>query len=258
MELLNEAEGFLICTGAGMSSDSGVPIYRKNNTWGPLQEELDQRYSGLLVEDIHDFGKSGLFQQKGELLWAYFRDLRQVFLSKPHSGYYGLNSLIRNKPYFVVTSNIDHMHVHSGLFPMNVVEAHGSLIDNRGNFRVQCSQGIECNNRIWSSDEVLPRCPVCHLIARPNCLSFNDEHYFVTENYSHDNMVLWLNSFRGRLAIFEIGVGTEVKTISNRSRGAWKDHPNSILFRINPTPDPEPLPMRYINLSTTAKTAFTF
>lgn len=253
MQHIHTADGFLICTGAGMSHDSGIPVYRRNGRWGPSQEELDEKYPGLSVEDLHDFGRAGLFDSKGELFWRYFRDLRDLFMSESHQGYYRLNEIISKKPHFVVTSNIDHMHIRSGLFPLNVIEVHGSLIDNRGNFFVQCSHGMECNKRIWKSDpSVTPRCPSCNSIARPNVLSFHDENYFPADQFGHSNMVEWLKSFRGKLVILEIGVGNTVKTITNRSRSVWKDHPDSVLIRVNPEPDPNPLPERYFSIETTA------
>jgi NAD-dependent SIR2 family protein deacetylase len=271
--LLQQASGFLICTGAGMSADSGIPVYcRDDGSCGPDPHQLDAIYPGLEVADIHDFGKRAVFEAKALLLWRYFFDLRQRFVSAtPHSGYRYLDKIIASREYYVVTSNVDSLHLRGGSSSDRLIECHGSLLTPRGDFRLQCARGSECHTTIWpwmfspaitkSADITpadLPRCPQCDATARPNYLSFNDEtclvHPFTWESPSRAKMIPWLEQMKNQpLVVFEIGVGETVKTIKNRSRKTWRDCPNSILIRINPSPDPEPLPERYYNVTMTCQ-----
>lgn len=308
---LKDAQGFLICTGAGMSADSGIPVYRtytkypsigwiksplgleRSNHqygyegWGP--NDLD--IPGLDNMDIHDFGRSNLFEKsitwnsegstfnickKGLLLWKYFFDQRQKFTTSiPHTGYMDLNKIIKHRDYFVITSNVDSFHLRGGFSKSNVIECHGSLLNENVDFRIQCSQGSLCNSSVWTfnfdpiiqssrdiQEENLPRCPKCKLIARPNYLSFNDDNclvnVFTFDSDSRKRMITWLDNVQKDLIIiFEIGVGEVVSTIKNRSRKTWKECPNSILIRINPAPDPQPLSERYYNLPMTCQSAMT-
>lgn len=297
-KIINEAQGFLICTGAGMSSDSGIAIYNRqtnditnqytnkektneisrykeetnynqNIQWGPYQKELDDRYPGLTVDDLHDFGKGDLFSQKGLLLWKYLFDQRKLFLNQePHPGYSLLNEIIRNREYYTVTSNIDSYHLRSGMKSERVVECHGSLLNQYGQFRIQCSLGSLCNREVWNfnfPDEIressqltqddLPRCCYCDSIARPNYLTFNDDfclvNIFTFDSPSREKMITWLDEMQKTekpIVIFEIGVGDSVLTIRNRSRKTWRELTNSFIIRINPSPDKNPLSERYYNI----------
>lgn len=255
--IISDADGFLVCTGSGMSADSDIPVYVREDIWGPTQEELDLKYPGLCVEDIHDFGNKNIFESKSEILWKYFFDLAILIQnSNLHSGYFYLKKIIQNKPHYVLTSNIDNLHLRSGIHPLNLVQCHGSFLDVKGNIYVQCIDA--CHSDIWthSTQDIhqIPRCSYCRKIARPNFLSFNDESYVVPFNsISRKEMISWINQMKDKkLIIFEIGIGDHVKTVRNRSRKTWKDCSQSVIIRINPNKDPHPETERYYQILDTA------
>jgi NAD-dependent SIR2 family protein deacetylase len=258
---LGPISGYVICTGAGFSADSNIPVYAGvNGKWNNMVSP------GLTTKEIQEFGtisgEAPLFLEKPQEFWNYFLDTAKIINdNKPHQGYYNLLEMVKDKPYYVVTSNIDGYHSRAGF--KNVIECHGRLVNPNKTINVQCSEYGVCsckNTWEWtsskvSSDNDLLVCPVCKQIARPNYLSFND-HYcniapFSTENTTRKEMIEWLEKVKNdRIIIFEIGVGETVKTVKNRSRLIWQKYPNSILIRINPSPDPdgpEGLKERYIN-----------
>ena len=60
--------------------------------------------------------------------WGYIVSMMSAFRNaSPHSGYTYLLNLIKDKDYFVFTSNIDGYFVQSGFDPNRVAECHGNL-----------------------------------------------------------------------------------------------------------------------------------
>ncbi|GAJ10789.1 unnamed protein product, partial [marine sediment metagenome] len=193
--LLRTAKHFLICTGAGMSADSGVPVYHtKEGLWGSDYTKTYEHY-GLTAEKVQEFGRTGTFSENYWDFWRYFLDQHLYFGSvQLHPGYDALNKIVGDD-YYVVTSNIDGAHIRSGLDANRVLECHGALTATgplgRG-IPVQCVDGSRCNKEPWihyfpmyvqSSKELeehyLPRCMSCEKVARPNYLSFNDQNCLI-------------------------------------------------------------------------------
>lgn len=276
--VFDEINGFLVCTGAGFSADSNIPVYvGKNGKWDLVNSHSEFRSvrtspnldlldsDGLFLEEIQEFGRMNekgepLFLEKPEKFWNYFsRMVKNINENEPHKGYYGLLEMIKNNTYYVVTSNIDGYHSRAGY--QNVIECHGRLVNSNKSVNVQCTQ---CDpGDIWGTTDSLPMCKKCNSCARPNYLSLND-YYCNIAPYTFDNkirseMIKWLSHVEKnniKIVIFEIGVGDTIKTVKNRARDTWKRCKNSILIRINPLPDPDPLPERYYNIAELAVNVF--
>lgn len=97
--LLKKTKNILILAGAGMSTESGLPIFA----------------SGAVLTDInnkHD-------------------EIRELFSSHtPHEGYYNLLNFVGDN-YYVVTSNIDGYFLRAGFNKDRIIEIHGNIYNNQ-------------------------------------------------------------------------------------------------------------------------------
>lgn len=108
----------LICAGAGISVDSGVPDFRGPNGFN----RVDGQDTTLNDIDFHDPAKLGLSWGKSLIMRRAFRQ------HAPHKGYLKLLEMLTvlNLDYFVLTSNIDGYFMRAGFDPDRLYEVHGS------------------------------------------------------------------------------------------------------------------------------------
>lgn len=227
-----EADGLLICAGAGMGVDSGLPDFRgEEGLWNAYPA---LRKSGIEFQSI---ATPRTFWADPELAWGFYGHRLNLYRRTiPHDGFRILKEIGEKMSHgsFVFTSNVDGQFQKAGFPDSRVCEVHGSI------HRMQCLE--MCGGRVWSADgfkpEVdeetcrllspLPRCPVCGGVARPNILMFWDDCWL-----SHgageqlDSLNERLRMVENLLTI-EIGAGTAIPTIrkfGQRQQGA--------LIRIN-------------------------
>jgi len=114
----------VVLTGAGMSAECGIPVFRGS---GGLWE-------GSRPEDL---ATPEAFAADPERVWRWYRErLAGVLEAEPHAGYTALAELERRLPdgaVTVITQNVDGMHRRAG--SRRVVELHGNLT------RARCSAG---------------------------------------------------------------------------------------------------------------------
>ncbi len=236
-EKIKQADGLLICAGAGMSVDSGLPDFRSVggfwNAYPPLAD------TGLRFDQI---ATPRFYQDYPTLAyWFFAHRLNQYRQTMPHNGYQILQKWAKKLPHnaFVFTSNVDGHFQKSGFDECQVYEVHGTL------HRLQCVNN--CCDKSWSSKDFhpiideknhcviseLPNCPDCGGVARQNVLMFDDFYY--SENYQltkYDLLQHWLNKVEHPI-IIELGAGKAVSTVRHFSdRTARLKHCDFI--RINP------------------------
>ena len=177
-EAIDSAEALLICAGAGMGVDSGLPDFRGNegfwNAYPPL------RHLGISFVEM---ANPGWFEQDPILAWGFYGHRLNLYRETvPHRGFEILKGWAESKRFgaFVFTSNVDGHFQRAGFSDDTVLECHGSLN------HLQCTS--PCGYSIWSAhttevevdeesfraSEPLPRCPECGALARPNVLMFGD------------------------------------------------------------------------------------
>ena len=176
--------------------------------------------------------------------------------TEPHSGYYLIKDYInkKNLDYFVYTSNLDTMRRRSGFSNDNVIEYHGSLdyLQSGSKDGPVWKIDLEKINKIKFNKETFEvsksDIPVSHYdnkYARPNVCFFNDDNYFNTSIFNKKDKIFcdWymnLEKKNKKLVTIEIGAGTIVPTIREKSEELFNDHAirtsdeKSILIRINP------------------------
>lgn len=115
INLIDQSQNIVIFTGAGMSTDSGVPDFRTpNGVWS--------RYAPI---DFNDFLSS---QEMRNETWRRKIKLdAEIGIPEPNSGHFKIAELVNlGKVRQVITQNIDNLHQASGIASDQVVELHGN------------------------------------------------------------------------------------------------------------------------------------
>jgi NAD-dependent deacetylase len=112
---LRTVRRLVVTTGAGMSSESGIPTFRDALTgfWA--------RY------DPEEVATAAAFQRQPAMVFGWYAWRRRlVRAARPHGGYHALVALERLVPELaIVTQNVDGLHRRAG--SARVLELHGSL-----------------------------------------------------------------------------------------------------------------------------------
>ena len=160
-QLLKKAKNGVALTGAGVSTESGIPDFRgKNGLWS--------RY------DPFEYGTMGSFLEKPEKVWRMLATLLEVVKARPNEGHRGMAELEQMGILKgIITQNIDGLHQKGG--SRNVVEFHGSL-DTFSCLSCDAQYGIDSVR-----DKPLPPyCAVCRAILKPNIVFFDER---IPENF---------------------------------------------------------------------------
>ncbi|WP_306744434.1 SIR2 family NAD-dependent protein deacylase [Saccharothrix yanglingensis] len=226
-DLVRDADALLVCAGAGMGVDSGLPDFRgTSGFWRayPPYERLGLGFEEL-ADPVH-------FAEDPALAWGFYGHRLHLYRgTTPHAGF----GVLRSWGARVLTSNVDGQFQEAG-FP-HVAEVHGSI------HHLQCTG--PCTDDVWRNDHLvtvdpttmratgdLPTCPRCGGLARPNILMFGDRSWVPTRSRrALDELTAWRRAHRD-LTVVEIGAGTAVPTIRRQAELAAATTGN--LIRINP------------------------
>ena len=115
VELLRTSEHIMVFTGAGISTNSGIPDFRgPNGVWKKRQPVMYADFMGSHQKRIEYWE----YKLEG---WRSFRD------AEPNPTHTAVADLERaGKMEAVVTQNIDGLHVKGGSSPQIVIELHGT------------------------------------------------------------------------------------------------------------------------------------
>jgi NAD-dependent deacetylase len=115
---IDAAERIVVLTGAGISTDSGIPDYRgPQGVWtrNPLAEKLSNIHHYLSDPEVR---KASWQNRLSSPAWT----------AKPNAGHFALVELERrNKLHALITQNIDELHQLAGNSPGLVIEVHGTM-----------------------------------------------------------------------------------------------------------------------------------
>jgi NAD-dependent protein deacetylase/lipoamidase len=154
-EMLRDVERLVVTTGAGMSSESGVPTFRDapNALWRNYNPE--------------DLATRDGFRRNPSLVWRWYAERREMIArAAPHGGHRALARMASMfETFLLVTQNIDNLHTRAG--STDVVELHGNI------FRFKCFDRDHPASPTPQSGDEPPRC-ACGSYLRPDVVWFGE------------------------------------------------------------------------------------
>jgi NAD-dependent deacetylase len=153
-ELIRGNQPCVALTGAGVSTESGIPDFRSA---GGIWERFDP----------YEVASIGAFRRQPERVWEFYAlrldVLRRALPNPAHEALARLEAagLVQA----VVTQNVDGLHAAAG--SRDVVEVHGSIRDG---VCVRCGHREPDVRRLLP----LPRCRVCGAVLKPAVVMFGE------------------------------------------------------------------------------------
>ena len=161
-QLMKSAERMVFFTGAGISTESGLPDYRgPNGVWttGKIPRASDMPRSDVTRLDF--------WQQRRE----HYPFMRS---RQPNSGHIAIANLMAEQHALaVITQNIDGLHQRSGVPDDRVIELHGSSLRLRCVPHGHYTDSDEVQQQL-EAGEVDPRCPQCGGELRSDTILFGE------------------------------------------------------------------------------------
>jgi NAD-dependent deacetylase len=158
-ELIRERQPCVVLTGAGISTESGIPDFRSpTGIWAQY--------------DPMEYATISAFRRDPVKVWEFYALRFEVLTSaEPNAGHLALAELERHGLVrAVVTQNIDGLHQRGG--SREVVEVHGSI---------RTASCLACGTRVPLEDVVAaladapaPPCPLCGEILKPDVVMFGE------------------------------------------------------------------------------------
>ena len=160
-----DARRITVLTGAGISTDSGIPDFRgPNGVWtrNPAAEKTATLQNYLAEPDVR---KTSWQQRLSATLWT----------AAPNAAHRALVELERRGVLqAIVTQNIDELHQQAGIDPELVVEVHGTAHWTRCWSCHDRRPMSEALDRVRAGEED-PPCLVCGGILKSDTISFGQQ-----------------------------------------------------------------------------------
>ena len=160
IRLIKASERTVILTGAGISTESGLPDFRSNDGFWTKNKPIQ-------------FNEFLLSEEKQRLSWERNIELHSLLKNiKPNIGHAFVEKIIRlQKKNFLITQNIDGLHQKSGISKNKIIEIHGSAIE-AACLECEAKQNILDFHDAIKSKIPLPKCSVCGGVVKVATISF--------------------------------------------------------------------------------------
>lgn len=215
---LDEADALVIGAGAGLSTSAGFTY--DGERFRKYFADFEAKYG------FHDMYSGGFYPYASpEEHWAYWS--RYILINRytdaPKPVYENLLRLVKDKDYFVITTNVDHCFQKAGFDKKRLFYTQGDY----GLF--QCSE--PCCRETWDNEAVIrqmvaeqkdmkipsalvPRCPHC---GKPLTMNLRADGSFVEDEGWHEAAGRYANFLRTRegqkILFLELGVGYNTPVI---------------------------------------------
>ena len=217
-QVLNHADAVVIGAGAGLSTSAGFTYDG---------ERFEQYFADFAAKyGIRDMYSGGFYPYSSlEEHWAYWS--RYIYINRyqdaPKSVYQDLFYLVKNKDYFVLTTNVDHCFQKAGFDKKRLFYTQGDYglfqcsepccretFDNEAVIR----QMMERQEDMQIPTELLPVCPHC---GKPLTMNLRSDDKFVEDEGWHQAAERYENFLRtragGKILFLELGVGYNTPVI---------------------------------------------
>lgn len=155
--ILEKAKKITVLTGAGASTESGIPDFRSAN--------------GLYADaNVEMYLSRGYYNRSPKEFWKHYKEIFQIntfHQYKPNRGHRFLAELEeQGKDITILTQNIDGLHQLGG--SKHVIDLHGTL---QTAHCPKCKAGYDLQYMI---DHEVPRCEKCNFILNPDVVLYGD------------------------------------------------------------------------------------
>ena len=160
IELIKTSKKTIVLTGAGISTESGLPDFRsKDGFWTKNKPIQFQDYLG-------DEGKQ-------RLSWSRNIELHKILKEiSPNIGHAFVEKVINfSKENFLITQNIDGLHQRSGIQEDKIIEIHGNAIEAKCLNCEKKAKIIHFHEAIKTNNP-LPKCLNCNGVVKVATISF--------------------------------------------------------------------------------------
>ena len=162
-QMIDKAGRVVIFTGAGVSTESGIPDFRSP---GGLWSKFDP--------DDFTIDKFLNSVQTRKKMWRLLLDGGLMADAAPNAAHLAIAELEKvGKLICVITQNVDNLHQKAGNDPARVHELHGNM---QWLICLECGQKYPLENLIQniSSDDNIPDCKKCGGILKPDVIFFGE------------------------------------------------------------------------------------
>ncbi len=162
-DLIIQAGRVVIFTGAGISTESGIPDFRSP---GGIWDRFDP--------DDFTYQKFVRDPEARRRQWQMLREGGLIDKAEPNPAHYAIAELDGlGKLNCVITQNVDNLHQKAGVPTDKVFELHGNM---------QWAICLSCGKRYpfeqvkarLDKEEEIPDCEVCHGILKPDAVFFGE------------------------------------------------------------------------------------
>ncbi len=159
--LLNEAQHLVFFTGAGLSTESGIPDFRSPGTglWNKIKPI-----------EFSDFVNSE--DARAESWRRKFSGDRTMAKADPNSGHLAIAELVKmGRCTGVITQNVDNLHQQSGVDDSHIVELHGNATYAKC---LQCDQRYDLADleAQYQRTQQIEPCSLCGGLIKTATISF--------------------------------------------------------------------------------------
>lgn len=208
---VEESDTVVIGAGAGLSTSAGF-VYN-GERFEKHFADYEKKYG------FHDMYSGGFYPyETSEEMWAYWSKFIYVnrYMDAPKPVYERLLELVKDKDYFVITTNVDHCFQKAGFDKKRLFYTQGDY----GLF--QCSE--PCCDETFENEqmvrdmlehqkdmkipvELIPKCPHCGKTLTMNLRS--DDKFVEDEGWhqASERYENFLRTRKGNLLFLELGVG---------------------------------------------------
>ena len=179
IKLVKASYRTVILTGAGISTESGLPDFRSNNGFWTKNKPIQ-------------FNEFLLSEEKQRLSWERNIELHSLLKNiKPNIGHAFVEKITNmQKNNYLITQNIDGLHQKSGIPKNKIIEIHGNAIE-AACLECGAKQNITDFHDAIKTKKQLPRCTVCNGTVKVATISFgqpmNEEDMEKASNIVEDS-----------------------------------------------------------------------
>lgn len=209
---IETADAVIIGAGAGLSASAGFTY--SGNRFRRYFKDFEEKYG------FHDMYTGGFYPYRTpEEYWAYWSRYIQVnrYQNTEKPVYENLYELVKDKDYFVITTNVDHCFQKAGFDKKRLFYTQGDY----GLFQcsVPCCRTTYDNRRIIEQmvkeqknmrvpSALLPKCPVC---GKPLTMNLRSDDTFAEDEGWHKAALRYADFIRCHkklhILLLELGVG---------------------------------------------------